>query len=181
MFERFKGQIDTSKFNFKKKATIFLSPIEIEKEIFEFSKEDILFSSNQKKRLENVILLHVTPVQMYSYSFTNGTKYKLIRDHINGEIVYKIEIFGFKMPLKLTWINRKKIEWVHGRKINWTIWQVTVTIIAVIVAGTVGYCNHNKNTSPQTTTDTLTKSKANQLPYHGVDTTKKSDSIRNLK
>lgn len=145
-------------------------------EVFEFSKEDIIFSPKQKEQYKDYLRLN----PFSGGVFADGVTYKLERTPKKGDIKYFIEVDGLKAELKLNWWNKQKIEWVHGKKVNWTIWQVTVASIGVIVVGTVGYFNYTKNTSPPQTKDRLVKNNTNQMPSHVADPTKKNDSIISL-
>lgn len=188
MFKTFKASIETQVENelIKKGDAFNFNPHnpwtaefviqDVTKQIFEFSKEDIIFSEIQKEQYKDYLRLN----PFSGGVFADGVKYKLFREHEKGKTNYIIEVDGDKAKLKLGWWNRQKIEWVHGKKVNWTIWQVMVASIAVIVVGTVGYFNYTKNTSSPTTKDTLIKSNTNQLPSHVADTTKKSDSTISL-
>lgn len=130
MFKTFQGNIDTKDFSFFKKADdLSMSPIDLKKELFTFSENQIMFTPEQNKTLAHTILFTVTPSQMDTYDFKDGTKYELRRLNVRGNKEYEIKLFGFRMPLKLNWINRQKIEWVHGKKINWT----KVGAVAVIL------------------------------------------------
>lgn len=149
----------------------------ITSEIFEFSKEDVIFSTAQIKKYKDYLKLNPFAGGLLA----DGVKYKLDRTHKKGEIVYIIDIDGDKAQLKLDWLNKQKIEWVHGRKINWTKWQVAAAFTAAAVAATVGYFIYNKPIPKQPTEEALPKNNTNQLPARGVDTTKKSDKIKTLK
>lgn len=193
LFKTFKGHIETQQEGglLKKGDIFFFHPenhhlqdkviYNVRHEIFQFSKEDIIFSPRQKKQYENYLQLH--PVSGHGTTFSDGVKYTLHRLHEKGETKYSIEVDGHKADLILNWCNRQKIEWVQGRKINWKIWQVIIPSLALIAFCIFGYLNYTKTTAtaPTTTTDTLPKKNTNQLPSHGVDTIKKSDSINTLK
>ena len=184
MFRTFKASIETQveaelikkgevfNFNPNNQWTAEFIIQNITHEVFEFSKEDIIFSSKQKEQYKDYLRLN----PFSGGVFADGVTYKLERTYKKGDIKYFIEVDGLKVELKLNWWNREKIEWVHGKKVNWTIWQVTVASIAVIVVGTVGYFNYTKNTSPPPTKDTSIKSNTNQLHSHAADTSKKNDS-----
>lgn len=148
-------------------------------EVFEFSKEDIIFSLRQKQQYKDY--LHLNPFS--GGIFADGVKYRLERAHKKGDTKYFIEVDELKAELKLNWWNRQKIEWVHGRKINWTKWQVAIASLAFIAFCVFGYLNYTKpiqNIKPQTTEEPLPKSNTNQLPLYAADTIKKKDSTISL-
>jgi hypothetical protein len=152
MFKTFKASIETQieselikkgeVFNFDPNnhlAAEFITQ-NISHEIFRFSKEDIIFSTKQKKKYKDYLRLH----PFNGGIFADGIKYKLERVHIKGDTKYLIEIDDLKAELKINWYNRKKIEWVHGKKINWTIGQVIVASLALVAFCIVGYLNNRK-------------------------------------
>lgn len=100
----------------------------ITSEIFEFSKEDILFSTRQKRRFKNYLKLNPFSGGL----FADGVKYKLNRIHERGKTNYIIEVDGDHARLKLNWLNRQKIEWVHGRKVSWEMIVAIATVLILL-------------------------------------------------
>ena len=89
MFKTFKASIETNVEHpsLTKGDVFFFHPknehrqdkviYNIRHEVFEFSKEDILFSERQRTEYENYLQLH--PVAGVGETFSHGVKYKLHR------------------------------------------------------------------------------------------------------
>lgn len=183
MFKTFKASIETQveselikkgeafNFNPNNPWTAEFIIQNITHEIFKFSKEDVIFSSKQKKIYKDYLRLN----PFSGGVFADGVKYKLERLHNKGDTKYFIEVDELKAELKLNWYNKLKIEWVHGKKINWVIWQVTIGALALIAVSVVGYFNYIKptNTTPPLIKDTLKGNKINSSDTSIID---KSDS-----
>lgn len=189
MFKTFKASIETQVENglIKKGDAFNFNPNnpwtagfiieDVTKQIFEFSKEDIIFSPKQKKKYKDYLRLN----PFSGGVFTDGVKYTLNREHEKGKTNYIIEVDGDKAKLKLDWYNRQRIEWVHDKKVNWKIWSFVVASLMLIAYCLFEYLNYTKatkNTTPPTTVDTLTKNKTNQSISRDAETTKKTDSIK---
>lgn len=194
MFTTFKGKIETQAENelVKKGDAFFFDPsnpytfenikIDISDETFEFSKEDIIFSPEQKKKYKNYLQLH--HFHGAGKTFSGGVKYKLHRRHEKGQTKYSIEVDEIKAELKLNWINRQLIEWVHGRKVNWAAWQgiggVAVVIIMVLVFFIPTKTKDVGGGKPDNSTDTSLKNSQTELKANSADTMKKKDTTKTL-
>jgi hypothetical protein len=183
MLKTFKASIETQVENeLIKKGTVYkFDPAypqveyvvyDLRNEVFEFSKEDVIFSKAQKEKYKDY--LHLNPFS--GGLFADGVKYTLHRSHVKGDTVYEIEIDGNKAVLNLDKINKGKIEWVHGRKVNWPIWQVSVAIAAIIVAAIIGWFMYNRPTQQPATEEVLPKSTTNQSHSRVADTIAKTDT-----
>ena len=118
IFKTFKASIETNLKhpNSKKGEVFFFHPkfrlrqdkviYNISHEVFEFSKEDILFPKRQKSEYENYLQLH--PVTGVGDTFSHGTKYLLNRRSEFGKTIYSIKVGSQEVDLVINWFNRKK-------------------------------------------------------------------------
>lgn len=142
--------------------------IQLDNEIFEFSKTRILFSPSQKNRFGNNLYADIISLNC---QLRDNTYYSLLPTTIDDKTVYLIK-FGDTNPksratLHLDSINRFLLTLIHYKTlrhpaITWLdflklLGWIIVTMLLLIQ--TINGCNerNSKSTQPSSSTDTLNK------------------------
>ena len=117
-----------------------LPTVDVSNEIFEFTKDEVLFSSEQINRYGDGLRL-----DPFDTKFSDEIKYTLHKHYQRGKPRYEIKIDNYSLAVNLTWWNKFRINVIHNRYwlFNENKWFVTfiisvVGLILAIVALAVG-------------------------------------------
>lgn len=110
-----------------------LPTVNISNEVFEFTKDEILFSTDQINRYGDRLRL-----DPFDTKFYDEIKYVLHKHYRRGKPIYEIKIDNYTLTINLTWWDKFKLNVIHNRYwlFNEQKWFVTfiISVIGLLLA-----------------------------------------------